>query len=219
MSRQREELTGFSGPMRSTKTLFEVHHVNAAEAIGQEVVVFKPLVDTRYGNEIRSRSGGAHPAIAVATSYEILDYYQHHPNVSLIAIDEAQFFDPDLPDVILDLTHQGVEVVYTGLNMNFRGEPWPIMTRLMPITQNLHVLTARCMAPYNNGGHRQRLCGAPATMTQRLINNQPASYNSPEVLIEVPGTAVTYEARCLDHWSVPDMPTRRLRRSTSVHTS
>ena len=209
MSRQREIITGYVGPMRSTKTLLLNHHVNAAEAIGQEVAVFKPTVDTRYGAEIRSRSGGAHSAIVVGTSTEVYNYCLAHPELSLAAIDEVQFFDPDLPEVVLDLAHQGVEIAYTGLNMNFRGEAWPIMTRLMPVTTNLHVLTARCMSTEGHNHHRQKLCGAPATMTQRLINGRPAPYDSPEVLIEQPGTAVTYEARCPDHWSVPGMPRRR----------
>lgn len=78
------------------------------------------------------------------------------------------------------------------------------MEKLLPLATELTVVEAKCMADINSGD--KRLCGANAQMTQRLINGKPDSYKSPTVIIEKPGTAVTYQARCLEHWAVTDMP-------------
>lgn len=206
MSRQREIITGYVGPMFAMKTLLLIHDITAGEAVGETVVVYKPSIDDRYGpGEIRSRAGGYHPAIAVSSSTELLKHLSSvRPAPRRVAIDEVQFFDPGITDVVLHLAEHGYPVVYSALIQDFRGDPFGPVRDLLPVTINLHRLAARCM--YSTADNQK--CGADAQMTQRLINALPAPYDSPQVIIEKPGTTVTYEARCLDHWQVPGLPQR-----------
>lgn len=206
MCRTREPIIGYVGPMFAKKTLLMLHEVSAAEAVGRYALIFKPSIDDRYGkNIVRSRAGGRHKAIPIPYDhpekiYELLSH--RRLPLDIVAFDEIQFFSPKIVKVVKDLSQSGVEVIFSGLNRNYRGDAFPTMEKILPLATNLYVVEAKCM--YCLDGHR--LCGADATMTQRLVNGQPDSYKSPTVIIEKPGTAVTYEARCLDHWIVPDLP-------------
>jgi thymidine kinase len=218
MSKQREAIIGFTGPMNARKTLMLLDHIFATEALKRSVNVYKPVFDDRFGvDEIRSRGGGIHEAIPVpcvnkdgspkSNSRFILDdvFDSGKQKPSLVAIDEVQFFDEEIKDIVLYLAEHGVEVAFAGLNRDFKGDAFPAMKELMPIATQLDVLTARCTHTNGNG----HCCGAPATMTQRLINGEPAHYDSPLVIIEKQGTQVAYEARCLEHWKVPGIEVRQ----------
>lgn len=211
MSKTRESITGYVGPMFAQKTLLMLHEISAAEATGRYVLLFKPDIDDRYSkNIVRSRAGGRHKATPIdvnhpETIYDILN--KRRLPIDIVAFDEIQFFKSEVVKVIRDITQSGIQVVYSGLNRNYRGDRFsPTMEKILPLTTHLTVAEAKCMFPLN-GNHR--LCGADATMTQRLINGQPDSYKSPTVIIEKPGTSITYEARCLEHWIVPDLPQHR----------
>lgn len=208
MSKTRQSITGYIGPMFAYKTLLMLHHIGSAEAVGQKVLVIKPSIDTRYpSTEIRSRNGGYHPAIAIPINQpnKIFQLIKSSKSViNLIAFDEIQFFNPKITDVVKTIAENGIEVVFCGLNRDYRGNPFPTMEKIIPLATDLQLTTARCMFPIKNGS--KHCCGAPAPMTQRLLNGQPDSYKSPTVIIEKSGLSVTYEARCLDHWIVPDLP-------------
>ncbi len=215
MKKKRKPIIGFVGPMNARKTLLLLDHVSAAEAVGENVVIYKPEVDNRFGVDIVcSRCGGSHKAIPVPSSLQgdlkarssfiLKDVKKNHSNVDVVAIDEAEMFDDDIAEVALRLAESGYQVVYSGLNTNYRGEAFSNgMRDLMSISNRLEMLTARCTHSYD-GIHK---CGAPATMTQRLKNGKPDSYSSPLIIIEKFSTdsekpVFTYEARCLKHWSI-----------------
>lgn len=219
MSRQREALTIFTGPMNSSKTRRLLDHLSEArDALEYSISVFKPGTDDRNNdlNQITCRNGGSWCAIptprqknGISSSLYILDCIYKKKQITkpdLVGIDEVQFFDQDLKDVVKYLINDHIEVAVSGLNRDFRGEPFPAIESLMPLATRIETLTARCT--YKNGDRRS--CGAPATMTQRLIDGQPASYKCPTVVIEGKDKNITYEARCLDHWSCPDAPKSRL---------
>lgn len=215
MKKKRKPIIGFVGPMNARKTLLLLDHVSAAEAIGEKVVVYKPEVDDRFAVDIVcSRCGGSHKAIPVPSSLQgdlkarssfiLKDVKKNHLEADVVAIDEAEMFDDDIDEVVLRLAESGYQVVYSGLNTNYRGESFSNgMRDLMSISNRLEMLTARCTYSYD-GVHK---CGAPATMTQRLKNGKPDSYSSPLIIIEKFSTdsekpTFTYEARCLKHWSI-----------------
>ena len=215
MKKKRKPIIGFVGPMNARKTLLLLDHVSAAEAIGEKIVVYKPEVDDRFAVDIVcSRCGGSHKAIPVPSSLQgdlkarssfiLKDVKKNHLEADVVAIDEAEMFDDDIDEVVLRLAESGYQVVYSGLNTNYRGESFSNgMRDLMSISNRLEMLTARCTYSYD-GVHK---CGAPATMTQRLKNGKPDSYSSPLIIIEKFSTdsekpTFTYEARCLKHWSI-----------------
>jgi thymidine kinase len=157
---------------------------------GRRVILVKPRLDTRTDEvTVVSRSGAQHRAVSVTSSAEIEALVGE---ADIIAVEEGQFFDESLPDVVERLADAGKQVLVTGLDRDFRGIPFGPMPRLMALADQVTKLTAICV-----------LCGEPATRTQRLIDGAPAPADSPLIVIGGMGDE-TYEARCRLHHEVPE---------------
>jgi len=111
------------------------------------------------------------------------------PDTTVVALDEAQFFDDDVVALCGELANQGRRVIVAGLDMDFRGEPFGPMPQLMAQAERVDKVQAICV-----------VCGGPASRTQRLINGQPAAYGDPVILV---GASEVYEARCRGCHVVP----------------
>jgi thymidine kinase len=158
---------------------------------GREVVLVKPRLDTRTDEvTVVSRSGAEHRAVTVDHSAEIEAAVGA---ADIVAIEEGQFFDEALPEVVEALATSGKQVIVTGLDRDFRGIPFGTMPRLLALADQVTKLTAICM-----------VCGEPATRTQRLIDGEPAPADSPLIVIGGLGDE-TYEARCRLHHVVPGL--------------
>jgi thymidine kinase len=156
---------------------------------GRQVVLVKPRLDTRTDEvTVVSRSGAEHRAVTVDRSAEIEAAVG---TADIVAIEEGQFFDEELPEVVEALAAAGKQVIVTGLDRDFRGVPFGTMPRLLALADQVTKLTAICM-----------VCGEPATRTQRLIDGAPAPEDSPLIVIGGMGDE-TYEARCRLHHEVP----------------
>lgn len=156
---------------------------------GRRVLLVKPRLDTRTDADlVFSRSGAQHEAVTVDSSSQIEGVAGE---ADIVAIEEGQFFDEQLPDVVERLAGAGKQVIVTGLDRDFRGIPFGAMPRLMALADQVTKLTAICVR-----------CGEPATRTQRLIGGQPAPFDSPLIVIGGLGDE-TYEARCRLHHEVP----------------
>ena len=181
------------GSMFSGKTEELIRRVRRAEIARQRVQVFKPRIDNRYdAMRVASHDGGHYVAEVIERPVEILE--KLHPETNVVAIDEAQFFDWSVADVARLLADRGLRVVITGLDLDFRGEPFGPMPLLMAEAEMVDKLHAICV-----------VCGAAASRTQRLINGQPARYTDPVILV---GASEVYEARCREHHEVPGRPDR-----------
>ena len=152
---------------------------------GRQVVLIKPSLDTRTDEvNVVSRSGARHPAVPVDHSREIQALVG---DADIVAIEEGQFFDDGLPDVVEVLADAGKQVLVTGLDRDFRGIPFGPMPRLMALADQVTKLTAICT-----------VCGEDATRTQRMVGGRPAAADDP--LIVVGGMHDDrYEARCRAH--------------------
>jgi len=156
---------------------------------GRRVILVKPRLDTRTAEAtVVSRSGAQHPAVSVDQSRQIEALVI---DSDIIAIEEGQFFDEGLPEVVERLADAGKQVVVTGLDRDFRGIPFGPMPRLMALADQVTKLTAICM-----------VCGEQATRTQRLIDGRPARADSPLIMVGGMGDE-SYEARCRLHHEVP----------------
>ena len=156
---------------------------------GRRVILVKPRLDTRTDDvTVISRSGANHPAVSVGDSREIEALVR---DADIVAIEEGQFFDERLPEVVGRLADTGKQILVTGLDQDFRGIPFGPMPRLMALADQVTKLTAICM-----------VCGEPATRTQRLIDGRPAPSDSPLIVIGGLGDE-KYEARCRLHHEVP----------------
>ena len=179
------------GSMFSGKSEELIKRVRKAQFAKETVAVFKPVIDNRYSEAaVVSHNGSQIQATSISASLEILQYVT--ADVDLVAIDEAQFLDSDLTQVVQTLANRGHRVVLAGLDQDFRGEPFGPMPQLMAIAELVTKLHAVCS-----------VCGSPASRTQRLINGQPALYDDPVIKV---GASESYEPRCRHHHEVPGKP-------------
>ena len=176
------------GSMFSGKTDELIRRLRRATIARQHVQVFKPAIDMRYAVEkVKSHAGSEFDAIPIEKSDEIRT--RLNTAATVVAIDEAQFFDDEIIQVVEELADQKVRVIVAGLDTDFRGEPFGPMPVLMARAEHVDKLQAICM-----------VCGEPASRTQRLVNGKPAHYHDPVVIV---GAAEMYEARCRTHHEVP----------------
>jgi len=176
------------GSMFSGKTEELIRRLRRAVIARQKVQVFKPALDDRYVLEKVASHNGLHwEAIPVESAGVISDVID--PDTTVVAIDEAQFFDWTIADTCSRLADQGVRVIVAGLDMDFRGEPFGPMPLLMAQAERVDKLQAICV-----------VCGSPASRTQRLIDGQPAWHDDPVIMV---GASEVYEARCRHCHQVP----------------
>ncbi len=162
------------GSMFSGKTEELIRRLKRARIAEQSVEIFKPVTDTRYSvDEVVSHDARAIMSHPVPSSADIL---QVALNVDVVGIDEAQFFDMDLPLVCEELATRGHRVIIAGLDMDFRGRPFGPMPDLLAVAEYITKLHAIC--------HH---CGNLATHTYRR------STDSATVVL---GEKDIYEARC-----------------------
>lgn len=176
------------GSMFCGKTDELIRRLRRAVIARKKVQVFKPAIDMRYSTEkINSHAGSAFDAVPISTAREILSMLD--PEVTVVGIDEAQFLDDAILDVVEELITKGIRVIVAGLDTDFRAEPFGCIPVLMAKAERVDKLQAICM-----------VCGGPASRTQRLVNGKPARYSDPVVIV---GAAEMYEARCRTHHEVP----------------
>jgi len=171
------------GPMYAGKSEELLRRINRARIAGQKVLVFKPSIDDRYSvDNIACHSGKQMSCIAVEKAQQLLDYINENPDYDVLAIDEVQFLGEEIVQVCKESADSGKRVICSGLDMDFRGEPFQVVPHLMAIAEYVTKLTAIC-----------KVCKLPATRTQRLVNGKPAKYSDPIILV---GAEEGYEARC-----------------------
>ena len=179
--------------MFSGKSEELIRRIRRAQIARQKIQVFKPSIDTRYSEiNVVSHTGEQIKGVPVKSSDEIL--IKLIPDVNVVGIDETQFFDNKIIDIVNMLADKGMRIIIAGLDMDFRGEPFGPMPFLMAIADDVQKLHAICT-----------VCGEDATRTQRLINGKPAYYDDPVVMI---GASEKYEARCRKHHYVQQNPNK-----------
>jgi thymidine kinase len=194
------------GPMFSGKTSELVRQIQLALISKIEILAFKPKIDNRYkSDEICTNDGYCIKSIVIENSIEIIEHIEKSKKpIEKIFIDEAQFFDEKIVEIVNCVAKEkGISVLLAGLDQDFKGAPFGQMPKLLGISQKNRTLTAICVHEREDG----KICGKPAFFTQRLINGKPASYNSPIILV---GGIDSYTARCEEHWEVPDRPKTNL---------
>jgi len=163
-----------AGCMFSGKTEELIRRLRRAKIAKQNVIVFKPKIDTRYSaDEIVSHSEQSLPSIIVETPQEILELSK---DAQVIGIDEAQFFSKEIVDVCNQLANDGKRVLVAGLDQDYRGIPFEPMPQLLAVAEYITKTLAICV-----------VCGNPADKTQRKI------ISAERVVV---GAADIYEARC-----------------------
>ena len=171
------------GSMFSGKTEELIRRIRRAEYARQPVLVFKPAIDNRYdANNIVSHSQMQAPSIPISQPREIYQYLAEETKI--VAIDEAQFFDPEIVDVCNELADRGLRVIVAGLDQDYTGKPFASMPSLLAIAEYVTKNLAICVK-----------CGNPANRTQRTV------HQGEQILV---GSTEAYEARCRNCHEVLD---------------
>lgn len=162
------------GSMFSGKTEELIRRLKRAQIAKLNVEIFKPKTDTRYDETaVVSHDLNSIPSTPVDSSSAILLL---GTNTQVVGIDEAQFFDDELPEVCNKLAQKGIRVVIAGLDMDFLGKPFGPMPALMAIAEHVTKVNAVCMQ-----------CGSPAVYSYRKVASEA------KVLL---GEKESYEPRC-----------------------
>ncbi len=178
-----------SGVMFSGKSEELLRRVRRALIAKKKVQVFKSHLDDRYGGvfQVSSHDGHEIDALPVSSSVQVAE--QIRPDSQVVAVDEAQFLDDGIVSVVNALADRGVRVIVAGTDMDFRGDPFGPMAKLLAIAERIDKLHAICV-----------VCGDLATRNQRLIDGKPAPAEGPTIHV---GGSESYEARCRKCHEVP----------------
>jgi len=173
------------GPMKAEKTGELIRLVKRASIGNKNIVVLSPQIDERtVGEVIESRNGSKVKAFRVQSS-ELIENYTKSP-VDIVFIDEVHMWDEGLVREVCKLTDLGIDVVCSGLDMNYMSAPFEIVSRLLALADEVEKLTSVCEECGSDKGRR----------TARYINGKPASFNSPEILVDGTNTSVVYKTFC-----------------------
>jgi thymidine kinase len=147
-----------AGCMFSGKTEELIRRLKRAKIARLEVEIFKPAIENRYDEtSVVSHDANAIPSTPVPASSNIL-LLGHQ--VDVIGIDEAQFFDDQLPYVCETLANSGTRVIIAGLDMDYLGKPFGPMPQLLAIADYITKVHAICIS-----------CGDLATRSHRIVSD------------------------------------------------
>lgn len=167
------------GPMFSGKTEELIRRVRRLQIARQKVQIFKPGIDKRYDEtDVVSHSAQSIKAIPVDSSVGI--FHLLKDDTRIVAIDEVQFFDNDIVQVVQKLARRGYRVICAGLDLDYRGIPFGPMPMLLALADSVQKLQSICT-----------ICGAPASRSQRI------AHSTDQVLV---GEKEAYQARCRAHY-------------------
>lgn len=162
------------GSMFSGKTEELIRRLRRAEFAKLPLKIFKPYIDTRYAtNQVVSHDFNKINSTTVKHSSEIIALSSQ---IQVVGIDEAQFFDNELPSVCSLLANQGIRVIVAGLDMDYLGNPFGPIPQLMAISEHVTKVHAVCV-----------ICGAPANFSFRTAHHED------QILL---GERNFYEPRC-----------------------
>ncbi len=147
------------GSMFSGKTEELIRRLKRAKIARQRVEIFKPAIDVRYDEEkVVSHDANEIMSTPVPASSNILLLANE---VDVIGIDEAQFFDSELPNVCSQLANQGIRVIAAGLDMDFQGKPFGPIPNLLAVAEYITKVHAICVK-----------CGSLAHFSHRTVVNE-----------------------------------------------
>ena len=143
--RKRGWIEVICGSMFSGKTEELIRRLKRSEFAKQKIEIFKPQIDNRYHElKVVSHQGNEIMSNPVPSSATILLMAL---DADVVGIDEAQFFDDELPNVCKQLADSGIRVIVAGLDMDYRGKPFGPMPHLLAIAEyvtKVHAICIRC---------------------------------------------------------------------------
>jgi thymidine kinase len=141
--------------MFSGKTEELIRRLKRAEFAQQKVEIFKPMVDVRYDEkEVVSHDQNSIRSTPIQHSSQLLLLTQ---DVEVVGIDEAQFFDDELPNICTQLANMGIRVVVAGLDLDYLGRPFGPIPNLLALAEFVTKVHAICVRTGNLAHHSYRI--------------------------------------------------------------
>ncbi len=145
------------GSMFSGKTEELIRRLKRAQIAKQKVEIFKPITDNRYSEgDVVSHDESSIPSTPVQSSANILLLAN---DAEVVGIDEAQFFDDQLPSVCNQLANLGIRVIVAGLDMDFKGNPFGPMPHMLAIAEYVTKVHAICVKTGKLANYSHRISG------------------------------------------------------------
>ncbi len=147
------------GSMFSGKTEELIRRLKRAQFANQKVEIYKPAIDVRYSDDqVVSHDSHSIPSTPIDSPSSMLLLSS---DVEVVGIDEAQFFDDTIVEVVQSLANNGIRVIIAGLDTDFMGKPFGPMPALMAIAEDVQKVHAICVK-----------CGSPANHSHRLSSDE-----------------------------------------------
>ena len=156
--KQEGSIEVLCGSMLSGKTEELIRRLKRAQFAKQTVEIYKPCIDVRYSDdEVVSHDSHSIPSTPIDSPASMLLLSS---DVEVVGIDEAQFFDDTIVEVVQTLADRGVRVIIAGLDTDFMGKPFGPMPALMAVAEDIQKVHAICVR-----------CGSPANHSHRLSSS------------------------------------------------
>ena len=147
------------GSMFSGKTEELIRRMKRAQFAKQKVEIYKPCVDVRYSEDkVVSHDFHSIPSTPIDSPAKMLELSS---DVEVVGVDEAQFFDSSIVEVVQALANKGIRVIIAGLDTDFLGKPFGPMPALMAVAEDIQKVHAICVK-----------CGSPANHSHRLSKSE-----------------------------------------------
>ena len=147
------------GSMFSGKTEELIRRMKRAQFAKQKVEIYKPCVDVRYSEDkVVSHDSHSIPSTPIDSPAKMLELSS---DVEVVGVDEAQFFDSSIVEVVQALANKGIRVIIAGLDTDFLGKPFGPMPALMAVAEDIQKVHAICVR-----------CGSPANHSHRLSKSE-----------------------------------------------
>ena len=184
-----------TGCMYSGKSSELIRRLRRHQIAGQYVIAFKSALDDRYSADSVATHIGetleAHPVHDVDHVRRFLYKQPFQMTGQVIGLDEVQFMDDDIVDVLEEQANMGRRVIVAGLDLDSDGKPFGPMARLLAVADKVTKLTAVCVA---HDHETDGPCGKPATRSYRVTQEEFVEQ------VKV-GSFGVYEARCRVCWA------------------
>ena len=147
------------GSMFSGKTEELIRRMKRAQFAKQTVEIYKPCIDVRYSEDkVVSHDSHSIHSTPIESPAQMLELSN---DVEVVGVDEAQFFDDSLIEVVQTLANRGIRVIIAGLDTDFLGKPFGPMPALMAVAEDIQKVHAICVK-----------CGSPANHSHRLSKSE-----------------------------------------------
>lgn len=147
------------GSMFSGKTEELIRRMKRAQFAKQKVEIYKPCIDVRYSEDkVVSHDSHSIPSTPIDSPAKMLELSS---DVEVVGVDEAQFFDSSIVEVVQALANKGIRVIIAGLDTDFLGKPFGPMPALMAVAEDIQKVHAICVR-----------CGSPANHSHRLSKSE-----------------------------------------------